>query len=87
MINTPKKVLMTDPRPPIRLVPPMTTAAMTCNSRPAPAFGSAASRREIWNSAASPASRPMSENTRTLYGLGSIPARRTASSLVPMPIR
>ncbi|MNT30303.1 hypothetical protein D3C72_1660910 [compost metagenome] len=87
MISTPKKVLITEPRPPIRLVPPITTAAMTCSSRPEPALGSAASRREIWNSAARPASSPISENTRILYGRGSIPARRTASSLVPMPIR
>ena len=27
-VNTPKKVLITEPRPPIKLVPPMTVAAM-----------------------------------------------------------
>ncbi|MNM55792.1 hypothetical protein D3C81_669410 [compost metagenome] len=66
MISTPKKVLMIEPRPPIRLVPPITTAAMTCSSRPDPALGSAASSREIWNSAARPASAPIRANTRTL---------------------
>ena len=39
MITTPKKVLITEPRPPSRLVPPMTTAAMACNSKPSPALG------------------------------------------------
>ncbi|VFS93482.1 Uncharacterised protein [Pseudomonas aeruginosa] len=66
MISTPKKVLTTEPRPPIRLVPPITTAAMTWSSRPTPALGSAASRREIWNSAANPASSPIRANTAIL---------------------
>ena len=30
----PKKVLTTEPRPPIKLVPPMTTAAITTSSAP-----------------------------------------------------
>ncbi|MNN91760.1 hypothetical protein D3C81_2099180 [compost metagenome] len=66
MIRTPKNVLITEPRPPIKLVPPITTAAITCNSSPEPAFGSAASRREIWNNAAIPASNPIRLKTRIL---------------------
>src|SRR5476649_435698 len=87
MISTPMKVLMTEPRPPIRLVPPMTTAAITCNSMPTPPFGSAASRRDTWNSAPTPDSKPISAYTSTLRGRGAMPDRRTASSLVPMPIQ
>ena len=36
MIRTPKKLLITDPRPPMRRVPPMTTAAMAESSSPIP---------------------------------------------------
>ncbi len=42
IINTPNSERTTEPRPPLRLVPPMTTAAIASNSRPSPAFGSAA---------------------------------------------
>ena len=42
--HTPKKPLTTEPRPPIRLVPPITTAAIADSSRPMPLFGSADSR-------------------------------------------
>jgi len=38
---------MTDPRPPIRLVPPITTEAMAASSRPTPAFGSAEDSRDV----------------------------------------
>ena len=85
MISTPKKVLTTEPRPPIRLVPPMTTAAITCSSMPTPAFGSAASRRADCMRPARPASSPVSANTMMRIGRGSTPASRMASSLVPMP--
>jgi len=40
MMSTPKNEFTTDPRPPMRLVPPMTTAAIAESSRPTPAFGS-----------------------------------------------
>ena len=78
---------MTEPRPPIRLVPPITTAAITCNSMPTPPFGSAASRRETWNSAPTPASKPIKANTSTFDGFVLMPDKRTASSFVPMPIQ
>ena len=34
--TTPNVVFTTEPRPPIKLVPPITTAAMACNSKPVP---------------------------------------------------
>ena len=40
MMRTPRKLPTTEPRPPMRLVPPMTTAAMAESSRPIPALGS-----------------------------------------------
>src|SRR5438128_2553143 len=82
IISTPIKVLMTEPRPPIRLVPPITTAAITCRSMPAAALGSAASRRETWRPAATADNNPSSANTAALVGRMRIPARRIASSLV-----
>jgi len=78
---------MTEPRPPIRLVPPITTAAITTSSAPIPALGSAASSREHCIIPASPASSPSTANTLIFRGRVSTPARRIASSLVPMPIR
>ena len=36
MTSAPSSVLMTPPRPPMRLAPPMTTAAMTLSSAPMP---------------------------------------------------
>ncbi len=85
MMSTPKKVLTTEPRPPIRLVPPITTAAITCSSAPVPAFGSAASRRDDRKMPPRPASSPAMANTMMRIGRGSTPASRMASSLVPMP--
>src|ERR1700722_16479393 len=40
MINTPIKVPTIDPRPPYKLAPPITTAALASSSRPVPATGS-----------------------------------------------
>ena len=45
MINTPRNERTTEPRPPIRLVPPITTAAMAESSRPMPPLGSAEESR------------------------------------------
>ena len=39
MTSTPRKLRTTEPRPPIRLVPPMTTAAIADSSRPMPRWG------------------------------------------------
>src|SRR5262249_43088050 len=73
MSNTPKNVLMTEPRPPDKLAPPMTHAAMACNSAPAPAFGSAEDKRAHCKTAAQAASNPLRPNTATLIGRGLTP--------------
>ncbi len=39
MISAPISVLTTVPRPPFRLAPPITTAAMESSSYPSPTFG------------------------------------------------
>ena len=49
IISTPKNVLITEPRPPIKLVPPITTAAITCSSRPEP--GPRPRGKGLWTSA------------------------------------
>lgn len=72
------------PRPPIRLVPPITTAAITWSSKPIRMFGSADCIRAVSITAATAASVPHSAKTITLIGRGSMPERRTASSFVPM---
>ena len=46
MISTPRNELITLPRPPIRLVPPITQAAIAANSIPIAAFGSAVDSRD-----------------------------------------
>jgi hypothetical protein len=84
MISTPEKLFTTEPRPPIRLVPPMTTAAIAASSIPVPAFGSADSRYAAPNTPPNPASSPDIAKTTSFTGRGSIPLRRTASSLVPI---
>src|SRR6266545_3646869 len=73
MINTPKNVFTTEPRPPDKLAPPMTHAAMACNSAPAPAFGSAEDKRAHCITAAQAASNPLRPNTATLIGRGLTP--------------
>ena len=49
MIKAPISVPKTPPRPPKRLVPPITTAAMTSSSYPVAAFGSAAAETASQN--------------------------------------
>ncbi|MNC64325.1 hypothetical protein D3C75_1145130 [compost metagenome] len=47
MMSAPIRVPMMRPLPPIRLVPPSTTAAMASSSYPMPAVGWAEERREV----------------------------------------
>jgi hypothetical protein len=47
MTTTPRNEPTTEPRPPMRLVPPTTTAAIAESSNPMPAFGSAAASRAV----------------------------------------
>ncbi len=79
MISTPKNVASTDPRPPIRLVPPITQAAIAESSNPIAALGSAVPSRDVCISAATPHNRPLIANTANRYGRSRIPDNRTAS--------
>ena len=58
MISAPIKVPDTRPSPPIRLVPPITAAAMAYSSYISPARGEAAFRRAVSSTAAMPAQPP-----------------------------
>ena len=73
MMRTPKKDPITDPLPPIRLVPPMTTAAMACSSQPTPTLGLAELILAVWMTAARPARNPQTAKTPTLMGRVSMP--------------
>src|SRR5215217_1101322 len=73
MIRTPSIVVTTEPRPPMRLVPPMTTAAIAWSSRPAPALGSAAARRALCAIAATALASPARRKVAKRIGRGSMP--------------
>ncbi len=66
MISTPKKDRTTEPRPPIRLVPPITTAAITWSSNPVAVLGLADDMRAVWITEATAARKPESANTASL---------------------
>jgi len=59
-------VQTTDPLPPLKLVPPITAAAMADRSSPTPPLGSFAPRRAVWQSKARPASAPEVTKTSVL---------------------
>ena len=63
MINTPRNELITLPRPPIKLVPPMTHAAIAANSIPTPALGSTVDNRDVWLNPANAHITPLIANT------------------------
>ena len=83
MMRTPSIVVTTDPRPPIRLVPPITTAAMACSSRPMPAFGSAAASLAHCDTAATALRRPDAVNAITRTGPGRTPTATPPSRWHP----
>src|SRR5262249_38601015 len=58
MMAAPIIVPATDPRPPVRLPPPMMTAAITSSSAPTPTVGSPTDSFENWSRPAAPVSRP-----------------------------
>ncbi len=58
MMKAPTIEPRTEPSPPARLPPPMTTAAMTSSSRPTATVGSPTVRRENWKRPAVPAAAP-----------------------------
>ena len=68
IISTPMKELITLPRPPIRLVPPITQAAIADSSMPMAAFGSALDNREVCARPANPQRAPLITNTAIEYG-------------------
>ena len=82
--SEPNSALRTSPRPPKRLVPPMTAAAIaSISSVPPPAFRSALLRRATRTMPPSPDIAPEIMKTRILIRATLIPARRAASALPP----
>src|SRR5579863_554788 len=83
-INTaPTTVPPIPPRPPARLVPPITTEAITRSSYPMPPTASAAPSRADNKNPASPASAPTTKYTLVMIAGTSRPFRRAASGLPP----
>ena len=81
---TPSSAFQVRPRPPKRLVPPMTAAAMTFISRsPAPALWLAAAILEAQNRPPIAAKVPAIAKTEIRTAVTLIPARRDASTLPP----
>ena len=74
----------TAPRPPVRLVPPMMTAAMAVSSSPFPAVGCAVPRRAVRMKPAIAARMPAMTNAATLTRVTGMPDRWAASKLSPV---
>ena len=86
-VNTaPITVPTTVPRPPKRFVPPRTTAVMTVNSNPLAELAEPEPSRAAIRMPAMPAARPV--NTSVIISTRRVltPARRTDSTLDPMPV-
>ena len=80
----PISALRISPRPPNRLVPPMTAAAIaSISSVPPPAFRSTLFRRGASTMPPSPDMQPEIMKTRIRIRATLIPARRAASALPP----
>src|SRR5580658_7607156 len=85
MSRAPKKVPITLPRPPIRLVPPTTTAAIdSSSSSPVPVWGEPDEKRAMYKKPTMAAQPPLIIYTIVLTRATLIPARRAASSLPPI---
>src|SRR4029434_7310213 len=63
---------------PINTTMRIPTAAIVCNSRPLPKFGSAGESLEQWKTAAKDVNTPHNANTIIQTGFGSTPERRRA---------
>ena len=83
MMKAPTTVPQMVPSPPIRLVPPRTTAAIASSSNPTPVFGCAELSRAARTRPASPARTPPRTYTRIWIPARLIPASRAASALPP----
>ena len=74
------------PRPPFKLAPPITTAAIASSSHDIPIFGDPKFVLEATIIAAVAAKAPEIAYTKNLYLLTLIPDNRDASSLLPIAI-
>ena len=84
MTSAPSRADQAEPRPPNRLVPPMTAAAMALSSRSLPPDDwLTASRREAARMPPTAAIVEHSVNTVTRMPSTEMPARRAASALPP----
>src|ERR1017187_1525534 len=83
MIRAPMMEPRTVPEPPLRLAPPMMTAAMTSSSSPTATVGSPTRSRESWNTPESPKKQPAMAKTRTLRRTVGTPQSRAAASFDP----
>ncbi len=82
--SAPISAFRTSPRPPNRLVPPITAAEIaSISSVPPPAFRSTLWRREARTMPPSPAMKPEIMKTRIRIRVTLMPARRAASALPP----
>ena len=82
--RAPSKALTGRPRPPNRLVPPITAAAMTLSSRlPPPVSVDTERMREVRMIPPAPAMKPMIMKTAMRMRSTLMPARRAASGLPP----
>ena len=79
----PRKVPAIEPRPPERLVPPTTTAAITSSSYISPAFGWPEFIRDARSTPLAAESTPQSTYTPATIRPVLIPASRAASALPP----
>src|SRR5699024_9495284 len=84
MIRAPMSVLSTPPRPPVRRVPPTTTAAILVNICPLPMSTSPTPSRDAAMAPASPAVAPEMTNARVLYRAIGMPDSAAISSEPPM---
>eukprot|EP01022_Parablepharisma_sp_SALTPOND_P020740 TRINITY_DN385_c0_g1_i13.p1 TRINITY_DN385_c0_g1~~TRINITY_DN385_c0_g1_i13.p1 ORF type:complete len:868 (-),score=317.47 TRINITY_DN385_c0_g1_i13:3732-6335(-) len=84
MMSAPTTVPQIVPTPPIRLVPPSTTAAIASSSQPLPQLPLAPYRRLADIAPASPENRPLMAYTNSSTRPTRMPVRRAACRLPPM---
>src|SRR6478672_8080440 len=83
MMSAPQAAPIALPRAPERLAPPMTQAAMACSSKPVPAVGTPAPRRDVSSTPPTAASTPEITYTAVVTMATGTPASRAASGLDP----
>ncbi len=85
-INTPMTVPHIEPRPPNRLVPPITTAEIAASTSWVCASMDATPKREMSVTAARPARPPISTYSEIWWEFTWMPERRAASELEPIAL-